>query len=116
MTLRNNLKLRLEADYSRTPKKYINSNNLEMTWDKEENLYIGIDTKGEEWIAGNQNTSVAIFGVNCTNNDTCNALNLVAICYDGEKITCRKCKKDFIAHLVISKSSAAYSILGKLDR
>jgi len=116
MTLRNNLKTRLVEDYLKSPKKYFNGNNLEMTWDEKENLYIGIDIKGEEWIAGSQNTSVAIFGVNCTNNNDCNALNIVAICYDGEKITCRKCKKDFIAHLVISKSSRAYDILEKLDK
>jgi len=116
MTLRNNLKLKLEADYLKSPKKYFNGNNLEMTWDNKENLYIGIDTRGEEWIASSQNTSVAMYGVNCTNNNDCNAVNLVAICYDGEKITCRKCKKDFVAHLVVSKSSVAYGILEKLDR
>lgn len=122
MTLREELKKRLEKEYVKAPRKFWNKNNLEMVWSEDEKLYIGIDSKGEEWIASLQHTRVPIFSVKCTNLQRkgnveveCAAINFVPICNDGDTIKCRKCKKDFTAELNILESSTAYEIINKLD-
>jgi len=122
MTLREELEKRLEIDYSKAPKKFWNKNNLEMIWNEEEKLYIGIDSKGEEWIASLQNTSVPLYYVKCTNPQRkgnvevdCGALQCISIT-NKDNITCRKCKKSFTAQLDIPKSSQAYQTWEKLQQ
>lgn len=121
MTLREELKKRLENDYSKAPKKYWNMNNLEMIWNENEHLYIGIDVMGVEWITALQTTRVPIFAVKCTIPQrkgnvevNCGAINFVPI-FDSI-VQCRKCEKEFPAKLNIPKTSQAYSILEKLDK
>lgn len=121
MTVREDLKNKLQAEYLRVPEKFYNQNNLEMTWSKEEHLYSGTDAKEEEWIAAYQDSRVPIFAVHCPNkkddnNVNCNAVNFVAICYDGEETTCRKCKQKFTPKLVVPESSVAYKMFQELDK
>jgi len=123
MTLRENLKNQLYKDYAKAPPKYFNTNNLEMTWSKNENIYIGIDSKGKEWIAALQSSRVPIFFVSCTNKQikdstetNCGAINIVPIFDNDKKITCRKCKKEFTVEIIIPKSSVAYEISQNLDK
>jgi len=122
MTLREKLEKQLEIDYAKAPKTFWNVNNLEMKWNEEEKLYIGIDSKGEEWITSLQHTSVPFFYVKCTNPQRkgnvevdCAALHCIPIT-NKDNITCRKCKKSFTIQLDISKSSKAYEILEKMDK
>lgn len=122
MTLREELKKKLEDDCIKNPLKIWNKNNLQLKWNSTEKLYTGIDSKGAEWIAALQHTTVPIFSVRCTNlqrkNDAevnCGAINFIAIC-DGDIVRCRKCDKDFTIKLNIPKSSKAYKILENLDK
>jgi len=121
MTLREDLEKKLQRDYSKTPKKIWNKNNLEMIWNEEEKLYIGIDSKGEEWITSLQHTTIPIFSISCTNKQRknnaevdCAAINFVTILDNNTK--CRKCSKEFTIQLTVPKSSMAYEILEKLDK
>ena len=119
MTLRDDLKKQLEKDYQRAPPKFFNSTGLEMTWNKSENLYTAVDSKGKEWIASLQDTKVPIFSIPCTNKTegdkvNCGAINFVPIC-NSDDMACRKCGKNFPVQLNIPESSIAYKILEKLD-
>lgn len=121
MTIREDLKNKLKAEYLIVPKKFYNQNNLEMTWSEKDHLYAGIDPKGVEWIAAYQDSKVPIFAVHCPNkkNDNiqvCNGVNFVAICYDDEEITCRKCNQKFTPKLVVPESSVAYKMFQELDK
>jgi len=120
MTLREELEKRLEIDYSKAPKNFWNQKDLEMIWSESEHLYIGIDARGEEWIAALQHTTIPIFSIKCTNktrkNDAeidCGAINFVTI-LDNKK-ECRKCNKEFTIQLTIPKSSQAYQTWEKLQ-
>ena len=120
-SLRESLKKQLALDYSNAPKTYVNLKGLEMKWNKNENIYIGIDATGEEWITALQTTTIPIFSVACTNTvktygleKQCKAINFLAIC-DSNSIKCRKCKKPFIADLNINPSSVAFETWKKLD-
>ena len=122
MTLREYLKKRLEKEYLKAPKKIWNKNNLEMVWNEDKKLYIGIDSKGEEWIASLQHSRIPIFSVKCTNLQRkgdaevyCGAINFLPICDDGT-IQCHKCNKPFTIELNVSKESSAYEILENLDK
>lgn len=120
-SLRESLKKQLEADYANAPKKYVNLNGLELTWDKKEKLYVGKDTTGEEWISALQSTNIPIFSIPCTNTvknygleKPCGHVNFLAIC-DSGSIKCRKCNKSYMANLIIDPSSMAYDTWKKLD-
>ena len=122
MTLREKLKKQLQIDYIRAPKKFFNSNNLEMTWSDTEHLYIGF-VKDVEWIAALQQTSVPFFAISCTNTQNknnvesnCRAINHVPICSNDESITCRICKQSFIVQIDVTKTSVAYKIFQDLDK
>lgn len=122
MTLREQLKEQLEADYLKAPKKYWNLNETELFWNEDEKIYIGLDTSKQEWIASLQHTRVPIFSVLCPNQVRkgnveveCKSVNFVPIC-NGGNIKCRKCKETFIPQLNIPKSSAAFKIFENLDR
>lgn len=122
ITLREKLEKQLKNDYAKAPSKIWNQNNLEMVWSKEENLYIGTDSKGKEWIASVQHTKVPIFSVICTNKQrkgnveiNCAEINFVSIT-NRKAITCRKCKNPFNPQLIIPDSSQAYKLLEKLDK
>lgn len=117
MTLRQQLIEKLAINYRKAPKTMRNQNNLELTWNPTKKIYIGIDEKGEEWIAALQTCPVPMFYVKCpnvTSDVTCNKLNIVTI-IDGKKI-CHSCAKEFVVKLDIPKSSKAYEILENLDK
>jgi len=122
MTKRDDLKKRLQLDYSRAPKVILNQNKLEMVWSDKEKIYIGHDKSGEEWIAALQNTSVPIMSVLCPLKGTildgdklvCHGVNIVPITNSGS-INCRKCKKSFTPEINIPKSSSIYDLWNKLD-
>ena len=103
ITLREKLTQKLEINYKIAPKKFRNQNNLEMKWSEREKIYIGIDEKGQEWIAALQNDAVAMFYVKCPNENIsdviCNEINIVSIL--DRKKTCRKCNKEFDVKLDI---------------
>lgn len=122
MTLREKLQKQLEEDYRKAPRKIFNNNHLEMIWNENQHLYIGIDSNGEEWIEAIQNTRVPIFSVKCTNkilkNEIlvdCGAINFTSI-FNLSELKCRKCNKTFTTQLEVPKSSQAYKILENLDK
>lgn len=128
MTLRNNLKKQLKLNYSTAPKKFTNQNGLELTWSSKENIYIGVDDYGIEWIAALQNTNIPIFTAFCSSKVKrkvmevevempCGAANFVPITIDvNETITCRQCRRKFIPDLNISTTSAAFEMFHNLDK
>jgi len=123
LTLRDDLKVQLQKDYAKASAKYFNTNNLEMIWSKDENIYIGIDPNGKEWIAAFQNSSVPIFFVSCTNKQikdnteiNCGAINIVPIFNNDKEITCRGCHKEFTVKIIVPESSVAFKISQNLDK
>ena len=65
-TLRENLKNTYEIDCKKASKKYWNLKDTELFWNEEEEMYIGLDTSKQEWIATLQQTTVPIFSVTCS--------------------------------------------------
>jgi hypothetical protein len=128
MTLREGLKRDLQRNYKLAPKKFINQNGLELTWSSKENIYIGVDEHGIEWIAALQNTNIPIFAAFCSQKVKrvvmevemempCGAANFVPITINtNETITCRQCKRKFIPELNINPSSAAFELFHNLDK
>jgi len=123
MTLRDDLKKQLEIDYKNAPRKFFNSNGLEMIWDNSDNLYATKDSKGKEWIAALQNSKVPIFFVPCTNKIkkntievNCNAINVVPIFNNDKEIKCRTCNTKFTVKIIVPESSVAYNISQNLDK
>lgn len=122
MTLRKTLTKQLETDYTKAPKKIRNQNNLEMTWNSKEIIYIGTDKNGQEWISSLQHTTVPIFSFACTNlvrkenvEIECKSINFNPITHKGN-IKCRKCSKNFTPKFNIPESSAAFKIYKNLDK
>lgn len=128
MTLRADLIKKLKFDYSHAPKKFTNQNGLELTWSSKENIYIGVDEYGIEWIASLQNTQIPILTAFCSQKVKrkvmdqelempCGAANFVPITLkSNETITCRQCRRKFIPEINIDPSSAAFEMFHNLDK
>jgi len=121
MSYRKELESKLEQDYSKTPKKIWNQNDVELIWDETQKIYIGKDENGIEWIESLQHTKIPIFTIHCNipkrkgNVEVpCSAPNFCTILDDGKEFECRVCDSKNKIKLLVPKDSRAFDILQKL--